>query len=641
MFRRFLGAFLLFLALAVPGQAAESIDRFVSKIIVNSDASLDVTEDISVIAEGDRIRRGILRDFPTDYKKPDGSRYRVGFNVVEVLRNGQSVNWVVENIGNGVRIRIGDADILLQPGVHTFTIKYHVTRVVGFFDTYDELYWNVTGNEWTFPIREAFSHITLPQGAVISKHAVFTGQFGSTAADAKPGVVSENQFSAATDRALAVRDGFTVAVAWQKGIVHRPTQSENLANWIGDNAGYGILAATLIGVFAYFLIVWNKVGRDPLGGPIVPLFKPPEGLGPAGVRYVWKQSSDNQAFAAALVDLAVKGWVKINNDEDTYSVTRLSKSLSNSGAALTVSETALLNSLPTSPLVLENENHRSVNVARNQLFGSLTEEFKGTMFVKNFGWFAIGALASVAGLVLSGLSIAGEEGQVLLFAGVFAAIWWGVLLSIGYGAVQGLFSSRGFLGVLGSLFRLLFLVPFALGGIGVPLLTIFRNGANQSMMLYVMAAALLGVVNFMFLKLLPAPTPVGKKVLDQIEGFRMYLTTAEEKRLDALHPPEKTPELFERYLPYAMALDCENEWNRKFTAILAAAAAAGATAPVWYGGSGSSWNSGGFARDLSSGLSSSVSSAASPPGSVSGTGGSSGGGGFSGGGGGGGGGSGW
>ena len=77
---------------------------------------------------------------------------------------------------------------------------------------------------------------------------------------------------------------------------------------------------------------------------------------------------------------------------------------------------------------------------------------------------------------------------------------------------------------------------------------------------------------------------MGQKLLDQIEGFRLYLSTAEEERLKVLHPPEKTPELFERYLPYALALDCENEWNAKFAAVLAAAAAAGAAAPAWYSG---------------------------------------------------------
>jgi uncharacterized membrane protein len=151
-------------------------------------------------------------------------------------------------------------------------------------------------------------------------------------------------------------------------------------------------------------------------------------------------------------------------------------------------------------------------------------------------------------------------------------------------------------------------------------------------------AVLLGIVNLVFFHLLRAPTVPGRRLLDQLEGFRMYMTTAEEERLKILHPPEKTPELFERYLPYALALDCENEWNTKFAAVLAAAAVAGAAAPVWYSGRNWDWGrTGSFTDSLGSGLAASAASASTAPGSSSG----SGGGGSSGGGGGGGGGSGW
>jgi uncharacterized membrane protein len=151
---------------------------------------------------------------------------------------------------------------------------------------------------------------------------------------------------------------------------------------------------------------------------------------------------------------------------------------------------------------------------------------------------------------------------------------------------------------------------------------------------------LLGLINVVFYHLLRAPTQSGRQLMDQIEGFRLYLSTAEEERLKVLHPPEKTPELFERYLPYALALDCENEWNAKFATVLAAAAAAGAAAPLWY--SGSRWDNGstgGFTDSLGRSLASSAAAAATAPGRSSGSGG--GGGGFSGGGGGGGGGGGW
>ncbi len=129
--------------------------------------------------------------------------------------------------------------------------------------------------------------------------------------------------------------------------------------------------------------------------------------------------------------------------------------------------------------------------------------------------------------------------------------------------------------------------------------------------------------------------------MDAAEGFRMYLSVAEQQRLNLENPPNKTPELFEQFLPYALALDVEQQWSEQFNGIFADLQASGqAYAPGWYVGPhlhdfGS--NSGGFASALSSSLAGAISSSSNAPGSSSG----SGGGGSSGGGGGGGGGGGW
>jgi uncharacterized membrane protein len=136
-----------------------------------------------------------------------------------------------------------------------------------------------------------------------------------------------------------------------------------------------------------------------------------------------------------------------------------------------------------------------------------------------------------------------------------------------------------------------------------------------------------------------APTKRGRAVMDRIVGFRHYLSITEEERLETMHPPKKTHELFERYLPYAIALKVENEWASRFTRVLAAAAAAGNTQTLgWYGGDSDPWNdTDSFVDRVGSSLSSMVSSASTVPGSSGGSSGS----GSSGGGGGGGGGSGW
>ena len=562
--RRLLLCLLVLTSLASQAMAEEAIADFFSDVTVDIDASLTVTEVITVNVEGDSIRHGIKRDFPTAYAGRRGQRVRVGFDVLQVKRDGRPEPYSIESISNGKSIKIGDADVWLQNGAHAYEITYRTTRQIGFFEKFDELYWNVTGNGWDFAIDRATAIVHLPYGARIEQHSEYTGAQDSAANDSEVTAASGNYYSATTTRRLDRHEGFTVAVAWQKGIVTPPSGSQKWRWWLGDNAGIFGLIVTLLAAAAYYLYAWNKVGRDPPTGTIIPLFAPPRNLGPAGTRYVWKMGFDNQAFAAALVGLAVKKRLKIGED-GSFTITKLQPP---AGAPpLTAAEQALYAALPSGTTTLEQSNHAAVRAVRTALEDSLSGEYEGTVFMRNLGWFAIGAGISIAGLAISAL----------------------------------LLSSTG----------------------------------SPVFYMLVGAAMLLGVMGLAFFFLLRAPTVPGRRLLDQIEGFRLYMTTAEEERLKVLHPPEKTPELFERYLPYAMALDCENEWNAKFAAVLAAAAAAGASAPTWY--SGSHWGSGGFTQDLGSSLSSSVASASAAPGSSSG----SSGGGSSGGGGGGGGGSGW
>ncbi len=631
---RLVVALCVLLLAVMPASAEEVIRNFISDVTVNVDGSLDVRETIVVNAEGNQIRRGILRDFPTSYIDKNGVQVRVGFDVLSVERDGRDENFSVENISNGKRIKIGNADVFLENGDHSYKISYHTTRQLGLFAAFDELYWNVTGNGWTFPIEQASTIIRLPEGARISQTSVYTGRFGSNGRDARVINAEGNRFQAETTGRLEAGEGFTVAVAWQKGIVTPPTAAELQRNWIVDNLGYFSLIATLLLVPFYYLFAWFRVGRDPPKGPIVPLFHPPDGMGPAGVRYVYKAGYDDKAFAAAVVGLAVKGRMVIRNDDHDYTLAKKD----GAGPALTQAESALLRATPNTPLKLEQTNHRSIINMRGALEGALDEEYEGVMYLKNFKWFALGAVLSAGGLLLSGLLMPGGQGGAALMAGAFGSIWWLVILAVGYSVVKGVFSGGGWITRIRSLMGLIFLVPFVGAGILIPATTFAADLWTLAMKAFVIVAALLAAMNLLFYWLLKAPTQKGRGVLDQIEGFRMYMTTAEEKRLNTLNPPEKTPALFERYLPYAMALDCENEWNNKFSAVLAAAAAAGAVGAVggWYYGSGG-FNARNFGNDLGSSLTSSISSSGVAPGSSSG----SGGGGSSGGGGGGGGGSGW
>ena len=474
LMRRVIAALFLLLLAAVPAAAEEVIRNFISDVTVNADGSVDVRETITLRAEGNEIKRGILRDFPTTYTDKNDVQMRVGFDVLSVERDGRDETFAVESISNGKRIRIGNKDVFLDTGDHTYQITYRATRLIGFFDGFDELYWNVTGNGWTFPIERAATIIRLPEGANVGQHSVYTGYQGLNGSDARVRLASGNRFEAETTRRLEPKEGLTVAVAFQKGIVAPPTEAEKRRNWIMDNLGYFLLGLTLLLVPLYYLWAWLKVGRDPEKGTIVPLFRPPEGMGPGGVRYVWKAGYDDKAFAASVVGLAVKGRMAIRNSGGDYTIERQSKG----NTPLTRSEQALLSASPNIPLTLKQSNHSTVRAMRSALENVLDEEYDGVMYLKNFKWFFIGLLLSAIGLIVSAILMPAQDGGLILGVGGFTTIWWGVILGIGYAMVKGLFNASGAFAKIKSLFGLIFLVPFVGAGIMVPSVAFFTDSVT-------------------------------------------------------------------------------------------------------------------------------------------------------------------
>ncbi|WP_368911801.1 DUF2207 domain-containing protein [Taklimakanibacter deserti] len=622
----------LLLAAAGEAAAAERITSFVSEVAIGADSALTVKETIAVVSEGNEIKRGIQRDFPTRYKDRNGLSFVVGFEVLGVKRDGRDEPYTVMSISNGERIRIGSADVFLDNGPHVYEITYKTTRQLGYFEGFDELYWNVTGNSWTFPIERAEAIIQLPPGATIKQHAEYTGRQGESGHDAEVTQSTGDRYQAHTTRTLAPNEGFTVAVGWPKGFVSPPTEIDKATDAVKDNLGlFAILAGVLLS-FLYYLFAWFRVGRDPPEGTIIPLFTPPTGLGPGGMRYVWKQKFDEKGFAASLVGLAVKGRARIVENGKNFSIERKE----DESQPLTRAEAALYRAMPAGMTLLQQANHAKVSAMKSALEDRLEKEYEGVAFVRNLKWFWGGVAISVLALALGALLLPTEDAAIGLFLSIWNGVWWGVLLVLSWSLVKGLIAARGVLAKIRSVFSLGFLLPFFVVG-GFAPVAIFFSATSPGLYAFAGGAILLVIMGFVFHRLLRAPTVSGRQLLDQIEGFRMYMTTAEEERLKVLHPPEKTPELFERYLPYALALDCENEWNTKFAAVLAAAAAAGvAAAPVWY--TGNSWNTGnmgGFTTSLGSSLATTTSAASVPPGTSSGSGGFSSGGGFSGGGGGG------
>src|SRR5690606_29089590 len=192
--------FLLVLVFCVStGFAQEHILSYHSQIKVEETGDLLVRENITVRAEGREIKRGIYRTFPTSYKDKMGTRFNVGFEVVEVLKNGNPEPFFTEKKGNGIIVYIGDKNTLLTPGEYAYTLVYRTTRQIGFFEDFDELYFNAIGGDWAFPIEEATVSLELPEGATVLQMDAFTGVAGTTSCDCEI-LSNDNRVKITTNR---------------------------------------------------------------------------------------------------------------------------------------------------------------------------------------------------------------------------------------------------------------------------------------------------------------------------------------------------------------------------------------------------------------------------------------------------------
>jgi len=627
--------------LIVPALAEERITDYSSEINVAETGALTVTETISVISEGDEIRHGIFRVFPTTYHTASGRTIHVGFDVLSVTRDGHSEPYTVDGVDDGERVKIGNKDILIEPGAHTYTLTYATNRQIGFFSDHDELDWNVTGNFWAFPIDHAEATVKLPFGAKIKQWAFYTGLAGSTARNARADQLYDREIKFATTEPLGRNEGLTIDIGFSKGAIVPPSRAELRDEFIRDNAAGVVAAAGVVILLIYFLTAWYTHGRDPKRGVIIPLFAPPENFSPAAVRFVHRMAYDRKSYAASLVDMAVKGFLTITETHGTYALTRTGKSSSQAGLAPV--ETAIADQLLSSrsSIELKQANHDKISASITALKTALKHEYEKNYFLTNRAWFG-GGLAILAVTAIA-TALLCDNAPVAGFMLVWLSGWsigTAALLHRAYDSWMEVIAGPGsrILNFIGAIFNTVFALPFTAGLIfGIFMLT-------QSIALVATLVLFVGgVASYVFYHLLKAPTLAGSKVFDQIDGFRLYLVTAEKDRLEMLNPPQVTPAVFEKYLPYAIALDCENQWSRKFEAEAAAAGMSpGSTynnyTPIWYSGSSfGRLGAAGFTTALGASMASAAASAAVAPGSSSG----SSGGGFSGGGGGGGGGGGW
>ena len=635
--------------------AAERITDFACDVTVGDGGMLAITETITVIAEGNQIKRGIYRDIPVRYGGgPFGLGTNIPFTVIEVTRDGSAEDYRTENNDATVRIYIGHADRMLPQGEHTYVIRYE-TRQLRFFDDHDEVYWNATGNAWAFPIDRATASVRLPEGVTsddVSAEA-YLGPLNSTNQTGveiqTDGVPPVTRFTASQQ--LAPGDGLTVVVQFPKGLV---TQRSALENVLEDPyVGIGLVGLGV--VVGYFVIAWVLVGRDPATGVVIPLFEPPDGLSPAACRFVSRMGFDKDCFSVALLSLGSHGCLSIEEKKGSYTLSRTGSLPEHASRGERKVFEELLGS--RREIAVKQTYHSTFSKAIKDLKKSLVSEFEGTLFRPNRVWFFSGVVIAFLALFTTVFLGGGVEASMKAgFLSLWLSFWSIAVVGLVHGVLtawRAVFTTPGSLakavGVGAALFATLFAIPF----VGFECFAIFMLAGATSIWMVPIVLGMVATVA-VFYELIKAPTAAGRAIMDRIDGFRLYLSTAEQERLEAVtkkafagpapSPEPRTLKLFERFLPYAVALGVANAWADQFQDLIEAASVTepdGSTHsyhPAWY--HGSNWSAatvGAAAAGLGAAMTSAVAAAATSPSSGSG----GGGGGSSGGGGGGGGGGGW
>ncbi|MEY4703874.1 MAG: hypothetical protein RL042_70 [Nitrospirota bacterium] len=513
-----LGILLLGWLLTVASSLAHArslvIEKFQADIQVLSNGELLVTETIRPRYAG--LWSGLKRAIPVEYRTPQGFNYTLLLDLVSVTDEHQT-----PLKHEHYRDRHYQTFKIWLPGAQdttkTLILTYKVSNGLKYFEDHDELYWNVTGDEWDVPIESAAARILLPAGATGVKAVAFSGAYGAREQQADVQVTGPEVLYQMT-RPLGFREGLTAVVGWDKGLVAEPGPLRIMQLFLRSN-----WPLTLpIGTFGLMWCLWYTRGRDPRLRPITVAYEPPDKLTPAELGTLIDSSPDLRDITATLVDLAIRGYLQIEERQEsmllgfwsssTYYLHRLKASSEWTG--LKPHERAILSGIfsDDNPAVvplsgLQNRFYTHLDGIKSSLFEQLL----------NHGYYArrpdrvkqvyvtIGSLVAIASIF--GATWLSEHCGIALQPGIAAGILSGLII-IGFGWFM------------------------------------------------------------------PARTIRGTRIFEKVLGFEEFLTRVESDRFQRV---VKTPQLFEKFLPFAMALGVEQNWVRAFDGIYT-------QPPTWYQG---------------------------------------------------------
>ncbi len=471
--------------------AEERILSYRSDIAVQPDASVLVRENITVNVESIRIRRGIYRDLPRD----KGERY----HIESVFRNGVPEPFFTESINGNLRVNTGN-DNFIPRETTTFTFVYRVKNVIKAFDGYDELYWNVTGNDWIFPIDEVSATITLPDGARIVRQSSYVGTRG----EKTPARYAEARFAA--PRPLRAGEGLTVAVGFSKGAVDLSALPRPFDFWT---------AAGILG--AYLLLTGLAVGRAPPQGVVMPRFDGITGFTPAEASRVYSLGADTRkTLTLAILQAVASGFCSFAPD---------SRATLQKNRTPTNDEERILDKFLTFPLTLDGLYNPALARTQTALVGHVRKKTRDCLKT-NTKFTVIGVLLSV--LLLAKGAYDAQTPILLLYFAFYIPFFCVAAVMLLRMVKMRKFHFAAVL--IAGFVTFHFTVMMIATAKGFPPIAAFY-------LLSVFALPIYGAM-------IKHPTEKGRKIIDHLDGIKLFLES--QTKISA--------ERMEKLLPYAVVL---------------------------------------------------------------------------------------
>ena len=486
----------------------ERIEKFDVSINLESNSKINVVETIHYNF-GDQERHGIYREIPYSYQN-NGEKFDLKISDIFVTdEDGISHQHKVQRKNGKIHIKIGNPDTIVN-NQETYKISYSVRKAVKFFDTHDEIYWNVTGNNWLIPIIATSAQIRLPMNSTPQEVECFVGYIGS---------IEKCKFNGSefSSRSLLEGEGMTIVVGFPKEVLSSNQLRKKVGWFIQDNP---IIFLPLVVLFI-FSFIWYFLGRDPQMNSIVPTWEIPDYLTPFACGILIDEKLQQRDLSSLFVDLAIRGYISIKKiDENEYQfVQEKSRRGDNS---LEHFERVFLDELFRSDksLLESNDASDSQNSKKKTVkLSDLGKQFRDATKI---------------------------------------------ITKMGYASLVDRFYYKKT-----PRFASMPLIPLA--GTATMVYMIFLVISEGGNLIHLLCVITSQIIAYMFMRNMSRKTKYGVQAKAKILGLKMYIEATEERRIEMCSDPSLLPphniDTFHKYLPYAMVLGVEKFWTQEFSDI--------------------------------------------------------------------------